>query len=80
MTAKPVLPGQPPGDTEYENDDQVVSMDHCGTAEPPQPYYYDVFEGHRRRREAAKRLPPLPHSGRRDPLTYAQIADCRERP
>jgi hypothetical protein len=40
---------------------------------------YDPLAGHRRRREAAKRLPPLPHSRRRDPLTYAEVADCRER-
>jgi hypothetical protein len=32
-----------------------------------------------RRYEAAKRLPPLP-SGRRDPLTPRERADCWERP
>jgi hypothetical protein len=41
--------------------------------------YGREFEaGHRRRREAAKRLPPLP-SGRRDPYSYREVADCRER-
>lgn len=34
----------------------------------------------RRRNDAARRLPPLPHSGRRDPLTPRERADCWERP
>ena len=33
-----------------------------------------------RRHEAAKRLPPLAHSRRRDPLTARERADCWERP
>jgi hypothetical protein len=39
---------------------------------------YDTAAGHRRRREAALRLPPL-ESGRRDPLSFAEIADCVQR-
>jgi hypothetical protein len=34
----------------------------------------------RRRYEAARRMPPLPHNGGRDPLTPRERADCRERP
>jgi hypothetical protein len=34
----------------------------------------------RRRYEAAKRLPPLEHSRRRDPYSARERADCWERP
>jgi len=34
----------------------------------------------RRRHDAARRLPPLPNSGRRDPLTARERADCQPRP
>lgn len=39
---------------------------------------YDSVAGHRRRREAAQRLPPL-CSGRRDPLTATERALGRSR-
>ena len=38
-----------------------------------------MLAAHRRRRDAALRLPPLA-SGRRDPFSYREIADAIERP
>jgi hypothetical protein len=69
-------PQQNPADTRPDEIDTAE-----GSSGTRQPGYGKEFEArHRRRREAAKRLPPLPHSGRRDPLTYREVADCRERP
>ncbi len=40
----------------------------------------ELLESLRRRHESAKRLPPLPHSRHRDPLTPRERADGWERP
>lgn len=47
------------------------------TEREPQPPE-SRLDAHRRRREAALRLPPL-HDGRRDPLCWREIADGRPR-
>jgi len=39
----------------------------------------DLQAGHQLRRAAALRLEPLSHSGRRDPLTFREVADGIER-
>jgi hypothetical protein len=69
MTDKAVPPGDDPDGTKQQEE-----ITHSDT----KPYHYDVAAGHRRRREAAERLPPL-RCGRRDPLTHGEVALGRSR-
>ncbi len=83
MNAKP--PGSSPGDSfscpspNSATEHKLCSSD--GSAEPRQLSRGALLlEQLRRRHEAAKRLSPLPHSGQRDPLSFRERSDCRERP
>lgn len=61
---------------------QKVSRTDCSDRNPNQKlpgYGARQLEGHRRRREAALRLPPLANSRRRDPLTSTEVALGRTR-
>jgi hypothetical protein len=74
MTQRESLPGTATG--EAPKTDQPDQVDANSTA--PQRHNSrgaQLLDQLRRRHEAARRLPPLPHNRRRDPLTPRERAD-----